>query len=155
MILRIENVKAVEVCDVMKEGSQHRCILPISVGISFWPIKRDWLTMRAILRVEPMGLHDKAAALSRIGGVWTVRLPDARHQQAKASLHLYGEGLQLWGSNVSACGWREPGSSGRERLFRGPRPCRTGSLGRGAGSPASKRDPNGAASSGQSGASRV
>ncbi len=37
------------------------CILHISVGTSFWPIKHDWLTMPAILRVEPMGLHDKAA----------------------------------------------------------------------------------------------
>jgi hypothetical protein len=42
------------------QPSTRECILHISVGTSFWPIKRDWQTMPAILRVEPMGLHDKA-----------------------------------------------------------------------------------------------
>src|SRR6184192_409165 len=34
-------------------------------------------------------------ALSWTGGVWTVRLPDARHLQTAAALHLYGSGWSL------------------------------------------------------------
>jgi hypothetical protein len=37
------------------------CILHISRGNSFWPIRHAWQTMPAILHGEPMELHGKEA----------------------------------------------------------------------------------------------